>query len=506
MRTSQKIIIIAIILILIAIITLLFLDYKKYSNIVILLGFTGIALLGLYRYRRRKKRKLTYVFKLLNKYIPNTKYIYQYKDDNIDENIGIPLAKLDLKHQINNQDDVLLDQETINILLHPTNEDDNIALGSHTTLYKDDPKLKETIIEMIKNINHDRENNINDKLFLINLFLIGNDVKLDEHKQKIFDRMNLFKCRREIKAQFLNIKHSEILLFSEKIIPDLVHLIWLQQMHNHLDALSKKDPYFDEQYLLSEINNKIDDRDYIFKKLDFDSLSIPTKMIFKDAMTTPGFHDAIQTMDILNADTYKKMYERLVLYSNKIYITSPFKHAYELYERYFKGESILNMHDIQFMDSFNELIVRDTEFKLPTNPYAISNDIIKCILKLDKNMTNDDEIILRKSKSISEFIDTMKNTYFGEFLSFNKMFNELYNTNIDAWLNNLLYEIRFKYYSYQPSMIDKICDVYLDKKYNLTLTNETQQKLIQYNPILSHIANNTKSFQLKTIINNYLLQ
>lgn len=57
MRTSQKIIIIAIILILIAIITLLFLDYKKYSNIVILLGFTGIALLGLYRYRRRKKKK-----------------------------------------------------------------------------------------------------------------------------------------------------------------------------------------------------------------------------------------------------------------------------------------------------------------------------------------------------------------------------------------------------------------------------------------------------------------
>lgn len=504
MRTSQKIIILAIVLILVAIITLLFLDYKKYWSITVILGFIGIALLGLYRYRRRKKRKLTYIFKLLNKYIPNTKYIYEYKDDKDNTELGIPLSKIDIKHQINNTDEITLDQETIDILLHPSNEDDDVALGSHTTVYKDDPKLKETILEMIKNINHDRENNINDKLFLINLFLIGNDVKLDENKQKIFDKMNLFKCRREIKSQFLTIKHSEIPLFGKKTIPDLIHLIWLQQMYNHLDALSKKDTNFDELYLLQEFDKKIDDRDYIFKGLDFDSFSIPTKMVFKDAMTTPGFHDAIQTMDILNADTYSKMYERLLLYSNKIYITSVFKEAYDLYEKYFTGTSNANMYDIQFMDSFNELIVRDVDFKLPTNPYAISQEIINSIIKLGEQMEYDDEIILRKSNSINSFIDTIKNTYFGEFITFNNMFNNLYNTNIDTWINDLLYEIKNKYYSYDQTQIDKVCEKYLQKQY--TISQQTKQQLDMYKPLLTHIFNNTQSIPFKKLIGDVLLR
>lgn len=81
MRASQKIIILLIILSIIAIIVLLAVDYSKYWWIAIILGVINVGLVVLYRYRRRKKRKLTYIFKLLNKYIPGTKHIYEYRDE-----------------------------------------------------------------------------------------------------------------------------------------------------------------------------------------------------------------------------------------------------------------------------------------------------------------------------------------------------------------------------------------------------------------------------------------
>lgn len=502
MRTSQKIIIIAIIIVLIAIIALLFTDYSKYWGFTVILGFIGAGLISLYRYRRRKKRKLTYIFKLLNKYIPNTKHIHEYKEDHFD--IGIPINQIDLHHQLKNIDNINLDQETIDIILQPSNEDDDVALGSHTTMYKDDPKLKDMILSMIQNINKDKENNINDKLFLINLFLIGNDIKLDENKQKVFDRMNLFKCRREIKAQFLTIKHSEIPLFGKKNLPDLIHLIWLQKMYHHLDALAKKDPNYPDLYLIEEFDKKIDDREHIFKKFDFDKLSHETKMVFKEAMEMPGFHEAIEIMDVLNSDTYTYMHERLLLYVNKIYLCNVFESSYKLYDSYFKANSNANMYDIQFMDSFNELINKDVFFKLPTDPYAISDEILNSIINLGESMDEEDEILLRKSKSIDNFINTIKKTYFGEFLSFHKFYRDIMNYPIDSWVKDMLTEIRYKYYSYDPKQIDRSLEIFLEK--NNTVSDYTKKQLEPAHTLFTHMYYNTDSYQLKQVIGNILLR
>ena len=496
MRASQKIIILLIILSIIAIIVLLAVDYSKYWWIAIILGVINVGLVVLYRYRRRKKRKLTYIFKLLNKYIPGTKHIYEYRDEADDSVKDI---------HTNSQFNITLDPNIINILINDDDDDDDeIILGSKTTLLKSDPNVKETIKNMIDNINKDKDNNINDKLFLLHSFLIGNDIPLDQNKLAIFDKLDLFKCRREIKSQFVSIKLEEIPLFNKNIIGDLVHLIWLHQTTSKLDAIIKQNPVDEDHKLYEELQTKIDDKTFIYT-FNFDALSHDAKILFKNSLQTDNFADAMTVMDIINIDKYNEISQKVVDYVNKYYLNHIFEDSYVLYDKFFNKElTEANMYDMNFIQAFNKMIIYNQKFVLPNNPYNITNMIIKSINKLNDTVDEYDEKVLNQTPIIRQFLYDIKKTYINSgFLKFCKMYDSL-NGLVEKPLMEMLNIMRYNYFSDNISFTDRNLSPYYNME--MKLSNNTIRLLKEHQDNLLDIKNKSKSYMMIKCIDKFLLQ
>lgn len=491
MRTSQKLIILLIVLAIIAIITLLAVDYKKFWWVALILGVLNIGLIALYRHRRRKKRKLTYIFKLLNKYIPGTKNIYEYKDETDD------LVK-DI-NQLSNED-LDFDKSLIDILIaNSDDEDDEIILGSKTYVQKDDPKVKKMIEEMIDNINKDKLNNINDKLFLLHSFLIGNDIPLDQNKLAVFDKLDLFKCRREIKSRFPSFTVDEVALFNKKVIPDLVHIIWLHQTSDKLDAIIKQNPIDEDIKLFEEFQKKIDDKFHIYV-FDFDKLSHPAKLIFKNSLQTENFAEAMSVMDVVNMDKYKEVSKQVVDYLNKYFINDIFAESYKLYDLFISKQlTVDNMYDLDFIQKFNEMIIYNKEFILPNNPYNITSFINNSLIRLKQVLSPFNERMLNKTDVIRDFLYKVKSTYLNSgYLEYVSYYETINKSKLSENMNNILSNIRWNAFNSSINTLDKIFSVYLDKR--IILNDYDKMVLKEGAVIFNIIRSKSTSFYLNKLI------